>query len=72
MILDGTSFRLFGEARTGDVVEALVSTPGSLRPAFVDSGSGNHGLPVATRTALTARLASMAGITVTEEVSATA
>ena len=61
VILDGTSYRLFGAAQDWRRRRA----PGAVRAAGRwKVAHGNHGRPPPTRTTLTARLASMAGITV--------
>ncbi|WP_329483670.1 class I SAM-dependent methyltransferase [Kribbella sp. NBC_01484] len=68
VILDGTSYRLFGEAQDGDVVTHLTR----FARRVLESGSRQPWPAGGDPQALTARLASMAGITVTEEVSASA
>ena len=68
VILDGTSYRLFGEAQDGDVVTHLTR----FARRVLESGSRQPWPAGGDPHALTARLASMAGITVTEEVSASA
>lgn len=68
VILDGASYRLFGEAQDGDVVTHLTR----FARRVLESGSRQPWPAGGDPHALTARLASMAGITVTEEVSASA
>ena len=68
VILDGASYRLFGEAQDGDVVTHL----NRFARRVLESGSRQPWPAGGDPQALTARLASMAGITVTEEVSASA
>ncbi len=68
VILDGASYRLFGEAQDGDVVRHLTR----FAQRVLESGSRQPWPAGGDPHALTARLASMAGITVTEEVSASA
>ncbi|MGY4770970.1 hypothetical protein ACXC9Q_29010 [Kribbella sp. CWNU-51] len=68
VILDGASYRLFGEAQDGDVVTHL----SRFARRVLESGSRQPWPAGGDPQALTARLASMAGITVTEEVSASA
>ncbi|MEU4608651.1 hypothetical protein AB0F43_37155 [Kribbella sp. NPDC023972] len=67
-ILDGTSFRLFGEAQDLDVVGHLAR----FVRRSMESGSRQPWPAGGDVQELTARLASMAGITVTEELSAPA
>jgi hypothetical protein len=66
VILDGTSFRLFGEAQDLDVVGHLAR----FVRRSMESGSRQPWPAGGDVQELTARLASMAGITVTEELSA--
>jgi hypothetical protein len=68
VILDGTSFRLFGEGQDLDVVQHLARF---VRRAL-ESGSRQPWPAGGDVRELTARLASMAGITVTEEISPSA
>ena len=68
VILDGTSYRLFGEAQDGDVVTHLKR----FARRALESGSRQPWPAGGDVHALTARLASMAGITVPEEVSSPA
>ena len=68
VILDGASYRLFGEAQDGDVITHLTR----FARRVLESGSRQPWPAGGDPQALTARLASMAGITVTEEVSASA
>jgi len=68
VILDGASYRLFGEAQGGDVVTHLAR----FARRVLESGSRQPWPAGGDPHALAVRLASMAGITVTEEVSASA
>ncbi|WP_327639411.1 class I SAM-dependent methyltransferase [Kribbella sp. NBC_00482] len=63
VILDGTSYRLFGEAQELDVVEHLAR----FARRALESGSRQPWPAAADPHALTARLAAMAGITVPEQ-----
>jgi hypothetical protein len=63
VILDGTSYRLFGEAQELDVVEHLQR----FARRALESGSRQPWPAAADPHALTARLAAMAGITVPEQ-----
>jgi hypothetical protein len=63
VILAGTSYRLFGEPQHGDVVDHLTR----FAKRALESGSRQPWPAAADPHALTARLASMAGITVPEQ-----
>jgi hypothetical protein len=64
VILDGTSYRLFGDGQELDVVEHLAR----FARRALESGSRQPWPAGGDAQTLTARLASMAGITVTEEL----
>ncbi|MEU4193015.1 hypothetical protein AB0E69_14040 [Kribbella sp. NPDC026611] len=62
VIVDGASYRLFGEAQEGDIVQHLVR----FARRVLESGSRQPWPAAADPHTLTARLAAMAGITVPE------
>jgi len=68
VIVDGTSYRLFGDEQEGDVVAQLAR----FARRSLESGSRQPWPVGGDARELTARLAAMAGITVTEELSAPA